>query len=63
MEKIYSNINLDDIKYNIDSVKSYENSNIIRDIHHVLEAFVSTTLGSHNLIVYSDIRILRRVAL
>ena len=40
MEKIYSNINLDDIKYNIDSVKSYENSNIIRDIHHVLEAFV-----------------------
>jgi hypothetical protein len=50
MEIIYSNINLGDVKY-IDSVKSYENNNTTLDIDHVLEAFVNTTPGSHNLIV------------
>ncbi len=61
MEIIYSNINLDNIKYDIDSVKSYENNSITVDRDHVLEAFVNTTPGSHNLIVYSDMRILRRI--
>lgn len=56
MEIIYSNINLGDIKY-IDSVKSYENNNTTLDIDHILEAFVNTTPGSHNLIVYSDMGI------
>jgi len=61
MEIITSNINLDNMQYNTDYVKSFENNGITRDINRTLEAFVNTTPGSHNLIVYSDIRILRRI--
>lgn len=61
MKKLYTNINLNDLKNNTDYVKSFENNDITRDIDHVLEAFVNTPPGSHNLIVYSDIRILRRI--
>jgi hypothetical protein len=47
-------------KYNIHSNAPDENK-ITRGAHHVLEALPTTLPGSHNLIVYSDIRVLRKV--
>jgi hypothetical protein len=60
MDKAHSEVNFGDAKYNIYSNTSDENK-ITRGAHHVLEALPKTQPGSHNLIVYSDIRVLRKV--
>ena len=59
MDKAYAK-DWEDVKYNIHSNAPDEN-NITRGAHHVLEALPTTLPGSHNLIVYSDIRVLRKV--
>ena len=52
---------MDDIRYNTDPIRSYDNSNITSEIDHVLEAFLNIMPGSHNLIVYSDMGILKMI--
>ena len=59
MDKAYAK-DWEDVKYNIHSNAPDENK-ITRGAHHVLEALPTTLPGSHNLIVYSDIRVLRKV--
>ena len=59
MDKAYVK-DWEDVKYNIHSNAPDENK-ITRGAHHVLEALPTTLPGSHNLIVYSDIRVLRKV--
>jgi hypothetical protein len=60
MDKAHNEVDFGDAKYNICSNTSDENK-ITRGAHHVLEALPKTAPGSHNLIVYSDIRVLRKV--
>ena len=59
MDKAYAK-DWEDVKYNIHSNAPDENK-ITRGAYHVLEALPTTLPGSHNLIVYSDIRVLRKV--
>jgi hypothetical protein len=38
-----------------------DENKITRGVHHILEALPKTSSGSHNLIVYPDMRVLRKV--
>jgi hypothetical protein len=60
MENAYNTEDLNDKKYNIYSNTSDE-AKITRGAHHVLEALANVPSGSHNIIVYPDIRVLRKV--
>ena len=54
---------MDDIKYNNndDNNSDISDQNIVKGVRHVLSALLHTPCGSHNLIVYSDIRVLRKI--
>ena len=54
---------MDDIKYNNndDNNSDISDQNIVKGVRHFLSALLHTPSGSHNLIVYSDIRVLRKI--
>jgi hypothetical protein len=51
---------LDDSEHNNKSDKSDQNV-VTRGVHQVLNALFETSPGSHNILVYSDIRVLRDI--
>ena len=64
MKKSYKNIKMDDTEYNNDyddnmKYSKLDRSTITRGINHIQYALFNTLPGSHNLLVYSDIRVLR----
>lgn len=59
MKKIYYDINMDDLKSNNkDNSKRSDESNV-KGVRHIVKALYETPPGSHTILVYSDIRILR----
>jgi hypothetical protein len=58
MKKSYDDIKIDDTKYN-DSYDRLDHNTVTRGISQIQIALYNTPSESHNLIVYSDIRVLR----
>ncbi|HEY7078339.1 MAG TPA: hypothetical protein VH500_01480 [Nitrososphaeraceae archaeon] len=58
MKKSYDDIKIDDTKYN-DSYDRLDHNAVTRGISQIQIALYNTPSESHNLIVYSDIRVLR----
>src|SRR5215831_11007273 len=66
MKKSYKDIKMDDTECNNDydydgnmKCSKLDHSPITRGINHIQYALYNTPSGSHNLLVYSDIRVLR----